>query len=172
MLGAETILLALVVAAAQPARDTFSQAFEAATDGEAIAVVYAGCARCAWGENDREAAALRVSVDDAYSQHLVLARGDGPNEYRITLGRVTKGLHKLSLARDPALSASNAGAAEIPAATVEVVAASGDDFLAQSMAPILHARPNTVGKFTDLPILMWYEETPTARGRQVRYSVI
>src|SRR5262249_48094829 len=41
-----------------------------------------------------------------------------------------------------------------------------------SMAPILFARANTVGKFTDLPILMWYEVAPTARGRQFRYSVI
>ena len=40
------------------------------------------------------------------------------------------------------------------------------------MAPIIYARPNTVGKFTDLPLLMWYEIVPTARGRQYRYSVI
>ncbi len=40
------------------------------------------------------------------------------------------------------------------------------------MAPIVYARPNTVGKFTDLPLLMWYEIAPTPRGRQYRYSVI
>ena len=40
------------------------------------------------------------------------------------------------------------------------------------MAPIVYARPNTVGKFTDLPLLMWYEIVPTPRGRQLRYSVI
>ena len=48
----------------------------------------------------------------------------------------------------------------------------GQEYVAQSMAPILHARPNTVGRFTDLPILMWYEVVPTARGQQYRYSVI
>src|SRR5204863_5619651 len=48
----------------------------------------------------------------------------------------------------------------------------GDDFVAQSMAPILHARPNTVGKFTDVPILAWYEIVATSRGRQFRYSII
>jgi hypothetical protein len=41
-----------------------------------------------------------------------------------------------------------------------------------SMAPIVYARPNTVGKFTDLPLLMWYETVPTSRGTQYRYSVI
>ena len=40
------------------------------------------------------------------------------------------------------------------------------------MAPIVYARPNTVGKFTDLPLVMWYEVVPTPRGRQYRYSVI
>jgi hypothetical protein len=40
------------------------------------------------------------------------------------------------------------------------------------MAPIVYARPNTVGKFTDLPLLMWYEVVPTPRGHQYRYSVI
>jgi hypothetical protein len=39
-------------------------------------------------------------------------------------------------------------------------------------APILHARPNTIGKFTDVPLLMWYETGPTPRGRSYRYSVI
>src|SRR2546430_7576501 len=40
------------------------------------------------------------------------------------------------------------------------------------MAPVLHARANTVGRFTDVPILMWYEVVPTSRGREFRYSVV
>src|SRR5438105_10272622 len=169
---AAALAVALVAAAPQPARDTFAYTFEAAASGEAIAIVHAGCASCAWGEPGREAAALRVTLDGTYSQHLVLARGDGPNEYRVTLGEVSKGAHRLSFERDPALSAKDAGVAEIAAAAVDVLPGSSDDFLARSMAPILYARPNTVGKFTDLPILMWYEELPTGRGRQIRYSVI
>ena len=39
------------------------------------------------------------------------------------------------------------------------------------MAPILYARANTVGAFTDVPMLMWYEMDPTSRGWQFRYSV-
>src|SRR5207247_10557863 len=46
------------------------------------------------------------------------------------------------------------------------------EFIALSRAPILHARANTVGRFTDLPVVMWYEVVPTSRGRQFRYSVI
>ena len=164
-------VLLIAGAAQQPRPDAFTQTFEAATDGEAVATVRAGCAPCAWADEGREAAVLRVALDGKYSQHLALARGDGPNEYRVTLGAVTKGAHTLTLERDRALSAINAGAPAIAGATVEVLAGGGDG-VAQSMAPILYARPNTVGKFTDLPILMWYEVAPTSRGRQYRYSVI
>jgi len=173
MFAREVALGVLLTAlAAQPGRDSIAQTFDAAAPGEAIATVRAGCARCAWGEPGREAAALRVALDGRYSQHLVLARGDAPSEYRITLGAVAKGPHRLSFERDSALSAANAGAAEIASATIDVLPATSDDGVAQSMAPILYARPNTVGKFTDLPILMWYEVAPTSRGRQFRYSVI
>jgi hypothetical protein len=162
----------LTAAAAQPGRDSFTQTFDVPASGEAIAVVRAGCARCAWGEPGREAAALRITIDGRYSQHLVLARGEGPHEYRISLGALAQGTHRLSFTRDPALSAANAGAAEIGAAAIEVIPEGSDEAVAQSMAPILYARPNTVGKFTDLPILMWYEVARTPRGRQFRYSVI
>jgi hypothetical protein len=53
-----------------------------------------------------------------------------------------------------------------------VITPAGDDYVAQSMAPLLHARPNTVGRFTDLPVFMWYEIVPVPQGRQFRYSVI
>src|SRR5256885_4176733 len=172
MFAAEALALAALVAAAPPARDTLTQTFSATAAGEAILAVRAGCSPCDWGVEGREAAALRISRAGRYSQHLVLARGEAPSEYRITLGGVAKGVHTLAIARDPALSANHAGAAEIAAAAVDVVTAGADAFVAQSMAPILFARANTVGKFTDLPILMWYEVAPTSRGRRFRYSVI
>jgi hypothetical protein len=174
MFAADTVLLALALAAAPPSPDapTYTRTFEVAAPGEAIAVVRAGCARCAWGEEGREAAALRLSIDGTYSQHLLVARGARPADYRVTLGAVAAGRHTLHIERDSALSAKNAGAATVAVDDITVLVDGSDDFVAQSMAPLLHARPNTVGRFTDLPILMWYEIVPTARGRRFRYSVI
>lgn len=165
-----TALLAWAGIGAAP--DTFTRTFEAAAPAEAIALVRAGCARCDWGETGREAVALRLSLDGKYSQHLLLARGDASAEYRISLGHVEAGRHRLTIERDGALSAPKAGPASIEVPDVTIIARGNDDFTAQSMAPILHARANTVGRFTDLPILMWYEIVPTPRGRQFRYSVI
>jgi hypothetical protein len=171
MFAADALALVLLAAAAAPAVDHYEQTFALPTGGEVVATVRAGCAGCAWGESGREAAALRLSVDGGYSQHLLLARGEGAAEYRITLGTITAGSHRLSIDRDAALSAKQAGAATIAVDDIHAIA-DREDALAQSMAPILYARANTVGRFTDLPILMWYEVAPTPRGRQFRYSVI
>ena len=165
------LAVAATTLAAAPASDTLRTEFVAASAGEAVATVRAGCARCDWGEPGREAAALRVSLDGKYSQHILLVRGEAAADYRITLGAVGPGRHRLTIDRDPALSARGAGPATIDVPDVAILGGS-DAVIAQSRAPILYARPNTVGRFTDLPLLMWYEVLPTPHGRQFRYSVI
>ena len=167
-----TTLVTALISMAPAARDHYGRGFVAAAAGEAIATVRAGCAGCAWGETGREAAALRVFVDGRYSQHLLLSRGETVADYRITLGAVAPGRHRLTIDRDPTLSAVGAGSAAIDVPDVSILSRGSDDFTAQSMAPILYARPNTVGRFTDLPLVAWYEIVPTPRGRQFRYSVI
>ena len=105
-------LLSALVAVQAPAagQDHVVRSFMAGYDGEAVASVHAGCARCDWGESGRESVALTISLDGRYSQHLQLVRGEAMSEYRIALGRVTKGPHRLTIDRDPALSALGAGA--------------------------------------------------------------
>jgi hypothetical protein len=156
-----------------PQTDNYTRAFSFDRVMEVTAVIHAGCARCDWGETGREAVALRLSVDGTYSQHLLLFRGEAATDYRVHLGTLAPGRHQLRVERDAELSARAAGPATIDVTSVDgLVQDMSDDFTAQSMAPILYARPNTVGKFTDLPLLMWYEVAPTPRGRQYRYSVI
>jgi hypothetical protein len=150
-----------------------TRTFDVAAPAEVVAVIHARCARCAWGETGREAAVLRLLVDGRYSQHLTLARGDADAEYRVMLGGYEIGHHQLSIEVDPAWSARGIGETTIGKVDFEIaIGNKNDNYLAASMAPVLHARANTVGRFTDLPILMWYEVVPTARGRQFRYSVI
>ncbi len=169
------VLLTALTGASAPmaASDRVVREFVAAEDGEAVALVRAGCERCDWGVAGRESVALTVSLDGQYSQHLQLVRGEAAADYRIVLGPVAKGSHRLAIDRDPALTAAGAGPATIDVPDVALYSPrKGDDYTALAMAPILHARPNTVGKFTDLPLVMWYEIVPTPRGRQYRYSVI
>jgi hypothetical protein len=169
------LLLGMATQAQVPAADTAPLAyrvFDAKQAGEAIAVVRASCERCDWGVEGREAAALRISFDGRYSQHVMLARGGGSWEYQITLGPVTPGTHRVFVHFDAALSARDLGKVTVAGVSTEVIPAGSDAHLAQSMAPFIYARPDTVGKFTDIPILMWYEIVPVPQGRQFRYSTI
>lgn len=160
------------VAPTPAAQALTERSFVANTAGEAVAVIHAACANCDWGVTGREAAAVRILIDGKYSQHLLLARGAEDSEYSITLGAVEKGTHRIRIEPDPSLSAKAAGPPVISKIGVRVLGAGDPDFVAQRMAPVLHARPNTVGHFTDLPIFMWYEIVPTPKGSQYRYSVI
>jgi len=154
-------------------QDHHTRAFTLEYEGEAFATVRAGCRGCDWGQAGRESVALRVTLDGQYSQHLQLVRGETAADYRIALGHVAKGAHRLSLDRDAALSAPGAGPATIDVPELGIYnPGQSTDYTALSMAPIVYARENTVGRFTDLPLLMWYEVVPTSRGRQYRYSVI
>jgi len=153
-------------------QDRLVRGFMIDKEGEVFASVRARCAGCDWGEPGRESAALRVSVDGSYSQHIQLVHGDADADYRILLGHLAKGLHRLVIDRDPALTASGAGPATIDVDSFDTYFPGSIDYAALTMAPILYARENTVGRFTDLPLLMWYETALTPRGRQYRYSAI
>lgn len=169
------LLLAFVLTAAARASEgplPVDQAFKASAAGEGVAVIHASCDPCDWGREGREAAAVRVLVDGKYSQHVLLARGSEDADYHVTLGRLDAGEHQIRIEADAANSAKQAGQASISRVDIVVITPAGDDFVAQSMAPVLYARPNTVGKFTDLPVFMWYEIVPAPQGRQFRYSVI
>lgn len=168
------VVVALGASAQEPAvpKPAVDQPFKVSAAGEAIAVVHASCERCDWGVEGREAAAVRITVDGRYSQHLLLTRGAETADYHVTLGPVTAGDHRLRIEADRSLSAPQAGAPVVSKVDIVVITPAGDDYVAQSMAPILYARPNTIGKYTDVPVFMWYEIVPAARGRQFRYSVI
>ena len=146
--------------------------FEAKEAGEAVATISASCEKCDWGVEGSEAAALRITLDGKYSQHLMLVRGANSSDYKVTLGPVVKGPHSLKLTVDAELSAKSIGSTRIRSIRAEVMPVRTDEQIAQSMAPIVYARPNTVAKFTDVPVFMWYEIVPVEGGRQFRYSVI
>jgi hypothetical protein len=172
-----SLLLVLTLMISVPARGSagplpVDQGFKASAAGEGVAVIHASCDPCDWGTAGREAAAVRVMVDGKYSQHLLLVRGPENADYHVTLGRIEAGEHRIRIEADPDLSASGAGPVSVSRIDIVVITPAGDDFVAQSMAPWLYARPNTVGRFTDLPVFMWYEIVPAAQGRQFRYSVI
>lgn len=147
--------------------------FEAATRGEAVATLTVQCDPCAWDLVGREAVMISIAMDGRYSQHLPVLRS-GRADYRVLLGPVEPGAHTIQVSEDAALSAKSlrGGRARVERIDVAVQAVAAPEYRALSLAPMVYARPDTVGRFTDVPIFMWYEVEPTARGTRYRYSVI
>lgn len=159
---------------AGPGVDHSRTTFETARPAEAVADVIVRCDRCAWDVEGREAVMLTVSLDGRYVQHLPVLR-TGRAEYRILLGRVEPGTHALKLDEDRELSARELGggsAATIESIAIHQVVEGSPEHRALSLAPFIYARPNTVTRFTDVPVFMWYEVEPTRRGTRYRYSVV
>jgi len=132
-----------------------------------------------WSRPDAEAAALLVLVDGIYNQDLLLWAGDEFFRYRVLLGRLSKGTHTISVVLNSARSAPKAQRAEIkelrPLPLVNTIQSKydDDDRFAFAHSPFLYARANTIDRFTDLPVLMYYEILHEgAHDSIVRYTVI
>lgn len=139
---------------------------------EVVATVSAACARCSWEAPGREAAVVVLEVDGSYSQHLVLVRGASAADYAVALGPLGAGGHRLRVSRDRRASAPGAGEVSIGGIAFRTIVAGDAPHVAVAHAPWLYARPGTVKRFSDMPLVTWYETDTTLRGRRIRYSVI
>ncbi len=143
------------------------------TPAELTAVVSARCDECAWDVAGREAVTLRILLDGRYSQHLPLVR-TGNADYPIALGNIAVGRHTVRVEVDSEATAAALRRDGIATASLalKAIPQSAHDALPLALAPLVYARANTIGRFTDVPIVMWYETTPTARGTRYQYSII
>jgi hypothetical protein len=144
--------------------------FTATSPGEAVATIAAGCAACDWSIEGREAVLLEIAVDGVYSQHLALTRGPAVVDYPVMLGALTPGEHRLTITRDTARSAAGAGAVTFGRIDVHVYDRQSAEYWWLSRAPILRARPGTVEKFSDFPLVMYAEQNVGGESGS-RYSL-
>ncbi len=148
------------------------QSFHLDRRAEVVATVTASAEGCDWGEHPREAAVLALVVDGVYSQHVVLF-GGGPADFRVLLGPIAPGEHRLSVAHDAKLSARGCGPALVEGVRLETVAEGEPGYVALAHAPFLHTRTRSLDRFTDVPLVGWVESRPVAGGGlELRYSVV
>ena len=170
------------VAAQSPGRvsETIaSKSVNLVTDMEVGLEIEARTPGGSWARLGTQAAALVVSVDGVYNQDLLLWAGDELFRYRVLLGRLSKGNHIISVALNPARSAPKVQRAEVKALRPLPLITTGqsryddDDRFALAHSPFLYARANTIDRFTDLPLLMYYEILHEgAHDLIVRYTAI
>ena len=167
-----SLIATLAAACSSVATDSVTT-FTAAAVAEVRAAIRVECGACDWEKAGSEGVVLALTLDDRTPMHVPVTRS-GRSDYEVLLGTVAPGQHTVSIAPDPNLSAPSLRDAKAATFSLDIdqIPATSPAHQALSLAPFVYARPDTVGKFTDVPLLMWYEIEPTDRGKRYRYSVI
>src|SRR5215813_3644190 len=170
------LLLAICFLPAMPsavsAQTLFEKIFSAPAESEALLDLTASAPGTSWRERDAEAAVVTIYVDGQYHQDVILFAGTREFTHQLLLGRVGPGEHSLRVEFNRKQSAAKATSVKIGEAKVTTIDRKHPEFQAIARAPIIYARPDTVGKYSDVPLLTYYEsERPGAYDR-LAYTVI
>ena len=166
-------LLSLVWATPILGQPLLERTFRVTEESELVLTLSASSPGASWVSQGREAAAVRLFVDGRYQQDLLLYGGEASFDYVVSLGRSLPGEHTLRVEHHLPLSAPGVERPKVTAARVDPIARGQAEFLALAYAPILYARPDTIGRFSDLPLLLYCETEAGEKGGKVyRYTVI
>jgi CheY-like chemotaxis protein len=158
------LLLLLLGASAQLAAQSGEFTFQVRQRAEMVADLILEAPNADWSAPGREASLATLTLDGKTRQHLMVFAGTRP--YSVFLGALDAGSHSLKVERHATYSAAGAGL-RIGAVKFRD---SADDFLAH--APIVLARANTVGQFTDVPLLAYCTRGKDSAGAFLEYTVI
>lgn len=159
--------------------------FTLTQESEVTLEIAARARGASWGRRNREAAALTVTVDGAYHSDILLWAGDEKFTYKVHLGRIAPGKHIAAVRFNPQRSATEIKRADeveietlralpVPSPlTLRTDDAAKIHHIALAHSPVLYARANSIDRFTDVPLLMYYEATrDDAAGLRLRYTAI
>ncbi|MGH9766243.1 MAG: hypothetical protein ACREAB_02315 [Blastocatellia bacterium] len=168
---AASFLLATLPAAIC-AQTLLEKKFSVSAESEVLLDLTASAPGTSWRESGAEAAVATIYVDGQYHQDVILFAGARDFTYQLMLGRVEPGQHSLRIEFNRKQSAAKATNIKISKAQVITIDRQHPEFQAIARAPILYARPDTVGKFSDVPLLAYYEFTSLRADDQYAYTVI
>lgn len=154
------------------AQSLLDKRFRVESEAEVLLDLTAAAPHTSWGEAGSEAAVATLFVDGQYNQDVFLFAGERAFAYQVLLGHFQPGEHTLRVDFNRKRSSSKATAIAIRDATISFVDRGNSEYRALSLAPIVYARPNTIGRFSDIPLLMWYETERIGPFTTIRYSVI
>ncbi len=149
-----TLLLLPSIVSAQT---LIEKRFNAEAESEALLDLTASAPGTSWRERGAEAAVATIYVDDKYHQDVILFAGAREFTYQLMLGRVSLGEHSLRVEFNRKQSAPQATTIRISEAKVTTISRGQPEFQAIAHAPIIYARPDTIGRFSDIPLLAYYE---------------
>lgn len=124
-----------------------------------------------WAVPGREAALATLTIDGRDTQHVMLYAGEERYVYAAFLGAFAAGDHRLRIERNERYSARGSGL-QVLAARFREIADADPYRLILAHAPILFARANTVGAFTDIPLISYCERLDEAGRPLLQYTMI
>lgn len=146
--------------------------FQTSVEAEVLLDLTAFGQNTSWVKINREAATVNVFLDDHDIQDVILFAGSQTFTYRLLLGRVGAGEHRLRIEFNPQRSALKDSIVKVDDAKITLIDRGNPEFYAIASTPILYARPNSIGKFSDVPLLMYYETKRDGSTTVLRYTVI
>ncbi|MBS1788705.1 MAG: hypothetical protein JST85_13340 [Acidobacteria bacterium] len=146
--------------------------FTASAESEATLDLTASAPGTSWEKSGSEAATVSIFVDGKKHQDAILFAGAKPFPYRLLLGRVATGEHSLRIELNRTQSAASVTIVNIADAKISLIDRGHPEFQMIAHAPVLFARPDTIGKFSDVPLLMYCETLKESGNTILRYTVI
>lgn len=170
LLMAASLLLA--APSGSSAQTLIEKKFSADAESEALLDLTASAPGTSWRERGAEAAVATIYVDGQYHQDLILFSGARDFTYQLALGRVGTGQHRLRVEFNRKQSSAKATKIKIVEAKITTIDRKHPEFQAIARAPIIYARPDTIGKFSDIPLLAYYEFDRAVASDRLTYTVI
>ncbi|MCL6506845.1 MAG: hypothetical protein K6T59_07450 [Bryobacteraceae bacterium] len=119
----------------------------------------------------REAAVAAISVGGKPVHHLTLFAGEDAYVYRVFLGELGAGEHTVRIERDPRWSAPGSGL-EVESVAFRPLRPEDAEHRVVAYAPVLYARPDTPGRFSDVPLLVYCERLEEAGREVLEYTAV
>jgi hypothetical protein len=153
--------------------------FKAKRAGEGFLTVRALAPGADWGRAGHESAVVTIKLDGRYNQDLVLVNGARRFDYKVALGPLKKGRHRISTRFSRAKSPKGVKTAKVKKLKASVPRARGTQALALAYSPVVYGRdlPEIPGRYenanTDTPLLTYHTATRDPSGNLVlEYTVI
>ena len=163
------LLACLLAAQAAAQARKFPFTLEAAA--EVVAELELASPGSDWGAAGREAAVAAVGLDGETKHHVFVFGEKESRRYRVFLGPLAPGPHTLEVERDASRSAPGSGL-EIGGARLHALREGDEEYEAVRHAPVLFARADTEGRFSDAPLLVYCTRGRDARGPWLEYTAV
>ncbi len=135
--------------------------------GEVVAAISMSAPGCNWARPGREAAMADIAVDGRPPFQVMLYAGGERRSYPVFFGRLQTGEHRVTISPNERYSAAPCRISE---PRIDNVRVDADPVIAY--APVLSARENTIGRFTDAPMLVYAEKIRENGINLLQYTVI